>query len=62
MVKVEKTDTLKITAKGLLKDITAEGFEIVDEKEEVLEVLKFEELKSLVGKTVVFSITNKELK
>jgi hypothetical protein len=62
MVKIEKTDVLKCSAKGILKDITAEGFEIIDEKEQIVEVLTFAQLKEMIGRSVVFSVTNKELK
>jgi len=62
MVKIEKTDVLKCSAKGILKDITSEGFEIIDEKEQVVEVLSFAQLKEMIGKSVVFSVTNKEVK
>jgi hypothetical protein len=59
-IKIEELLNKKITAKGLLKDITEVGFVVEDEKEGIEETLSFEEIKKLVGKSVAISITNKE--
>ena len=59
-IKIVEELNKKIEGKGLLKEITANGFVLKDEKEGIDEVLTFEEITTLIGKTVKISITNKE--
>lgn len=59
-IKIEEMLNKKITAKGTLKEVTEEGLVVTDEKEDIDETLSFEEIKKLVGKSIVINITNKE--
>jgi len=62
MIKKENSLTEKITAKGLLTDITEEGFEFIDEKTEDAEFITFEELKKFISNDdiVTFSMGYKK--
>jgi len=59
-IKIEEMLNKKIIAKGTLKDVTIDGITIVDEKEDVEEVLTFDEVRKLIGKSVAISFTSKE--
>lgn len=59
-IKIVEELNKKIEAKGELVSIDETGFTVRDLKEDVEEVLSFEEIKTLVGKNVKISITNKE--
>jgi hypothetical protein len=55
--KVEET-TEKLTVKGVIEAITADGIEVYDEKEDVKETVRLDDLQFLVGKNanLVFSV------
>jgi len=59
IVKEQETKN-KIKAKGILTEVTAEGFLIEDEKEERTDLLKFNDFEMFVGKAVSFSIVDVE--
>jgi hypothetical protein len=60
MIKFEKTENMKISGKGMLKDVTDTGFVLVDEKEDVAELLLFSDIAEMIGKSVTISISTKE--
>jgi hypothetical protein len=59
-IKIEEIVNNKIVAKGTLKGITVDGITIVDEKESIEQVLSFDKIKKLIGKSVAISFTSKE--
>jgi hypothetical protein len=59
-VKIEEIKNTKFSAKGILTEISEEGFHIEDEKSGDVEVLTMEDIKTLIGKSVVISFSNKE--
>lgn len=59
-IKIEKNIQTKFSGKGLLSEITTEGFSITDEKEGATELLTFAALRELVGKIVNISFASKE--
>ena len=59
-VKKEELKSLKLSAKGVLVEITDEGFVIEDEKDGSQEVLTLDEIRTLVGKSVTIAFANKE--
>lgn len=59
-IKVERNIQTKFSAKGTLSEITAEGFSIIDEKEGTTDLLKFADLKELVGKSITIAVASKE--
>jgi len=59
-VKTEKLESVKFSAKGVLTEITAEGFVIEDEKSGDIEVLTLEDIQTLIGKSVTIAFANKE--
>lgn len=59
-VKKEELKSIKFSAKGILVDVTEDGFLVEDEKEGDQEVLSFEDIKSLIGKSVSITFANKE--
>jgi len=60
MVKVEQNSTIKFSAKGELVDITEVGITVKDLKEGTLDVIKFEDVRTLIGKEVTIAFQNKE--
>jgi hypothetical protein len=61
MVKVEQNSTIKFSAKGELVSISNIGITVKDLKEGTEDVIKFEDLKILIGKEITVAIQNKEL-
>lgn len=59
-VKKEEIKNTKLSAKGILNDVTEDGFEITDEKTGDVEVLTFEDIKTLIGKLITIAFANKE--
>jgi hypothetical protein len=59
-VKIENTSVTKLSAKGILKEWSEEGFVITDEKEGFDELLSKADIKSLLGKSVTIVFQNKE--
>jgi len=62
MIKKQTNEVTDISAKGVLNEITTEGFLIYDEKNDIEELLTFDELKLFEGKTVNLKFTTKEEK
>jgi len=60
MVKIEQNSTIKFSAKGELVDITEVGITVKDLKEGTLDVIKFADVRTLIGKEVTIAIQNKE--
>jgi len=60
-VKIEEIKNTKFSAKGILTEISTDGFVIEDEKDGTVEVLTFEDIKTLIGKSVNIAFANKEL-
>ena len=61
MVKIEQNSTIKISAKGELISVNSIGITVKDLKEGTEDVIKFEDLKVLIGKEITIAIQNKEL-
>lgn len=59
-VKTEKLESVKFSAKGILDDVNATGFVITDEKSGDTEVLTFDDIKTLIGKSITIAFVNKE--
>ena len=59
-VKTEKLESVKFSAKGILKSVDELGFHIEDEKSGDIEVLTLEDIKTLIGKSVTIAFANKE--
>jgi hypothetical protein len=59
IVKEQETKN-RIKAKGIITEITVEGFLIEDEKEERIDLLKFEDFEMFVGKAISFSVVDVE--
>ena len=60
-VKIEEIKNTKFSAKGILTEVSVDGFVIEDEKSGDIETLTFEDIKTLIGKSVTISFANKEL-
>lgn len=60
-VKKEEVKNTKFSAKGILNAISEEGFTIEDEKTGDIETLTFDDIKTLIGKSVTIAFANKEL-
>jgi len=60
MVKVEQNTTVKFSAKGELVSIDIDGIRVKDLKEGTIDVIKFSDVISLLGKEVTIAIQNKE--
>ncbi|MBU3186639.1 hypothetical protein [Clostridium estertheticum] len=61
MVKIEQNSTIKISAKGELISVNSIGITVKDLKEGTEDVIKFEDLKDLIGKEITIAIQNKEI-
>jgi uncharacterized protein YPO0396 len=59
-VKKEELKSIKLTAKGVLLEVSEEGLLIEDEKSGDQETLLFDDIRALVGKSVNIAIANKE--
>ena len=59
-VKIEEVKNTKFSAKGILTEISAEGFHIEDEKSKDIEILTIEDIRTLIGKSVTIAFANKE--
>jgi len=59
VIKEQETKN-KIRAKGILTEVTAEGFLIKDEKEEVVDLLEFNDFKMFIGKAISFNVADVE--
>ena len=59
-VKTEKLESVKFSAKGILTIVDEFGFHIEDEKSGDIEILTLEDIKTLIGKSVAISFSNKE--
>jgi len=59
IVKEQETKN-KIKAKGILTEVTTEGFLIEDEKEGNVDLLKFSDFEMFVGKAISFSVADVE--
>lgn len=60
-VKIEEIKNTKFSAKGILNEVSELGFVIEDEKSGDIETLTFEDIKTLVGKSVTIAFANKEI-
>jgi len=60
MVKIEQNSTIKFSAKGELVEINDIGIVVKDLKEGTLDVIKFADVRTLIGKEVTIAIQNKE--
>ena len=61
MVKIEQNSTIKISAKGELISVNSIGITVKDLKEGTEDIIKFEDLKDLIGKEITIAIQNKEI-
>jgi len=59
-VKIEEIKNTKFSAKGILNEISVDGFVIEDEKSGDIETLTFDDIKTLIGKSVTIAFANKE--
>jgi len=60
-VKIEEIKNTKFSAKGILTEVSVDGFVIEDEKSGDIETLTFEDIKTLIGKSVTIAFANKEM-
>ena len=60
MVKTEKSEIIKISAKGELVSIDVNGIRVKDLKEGTIDTVDFEQLRQLIGKEITIAIQNKE--
>ena len=60
-VKIEEIKNTKFSAKGILTEISVDGFVIEDEKSGDIETLTFEDIKILIGKSVTIAFANKQM-
>ena len=59
-VKIEEIKNTKFSAKGILNEISVDGFVVEDEKSGDIETLTFDDIKTLIGKSVTIAFANKE--
>lgn len=59
-VKTEKLESVKFSAKGVLKLVNELGYHIEDEKSGDIEILSVDDINTLIGKSVAISFSNKE--
>lgn len=60
MVKVEDNRTVKFSGKGELVSIDIDGIRVKDLKEGTIDLIKFSDVRSLLGKEITVAIQNKE--
>ena len=59
-VKVERTNSTKISAKGVLVKVDEEGLHFEDTKTQLVDVLSFVDIAEFIGRKVSLNIDNKE--
>jgi len=60
MVKTEKSEIIKISAKGILVSVDSLGIKVKDVKEGTIDTILFLDVMALIGKEITIAIQNKE--